>query len=95
MKTYSDSTFQSWNKKELIEYIRMVESNYHMAVVANERQADFMISMWKDMEDIAPPCPPRGVVREFDNGAVVMSYDTYSEYNDIAVREAIRNNPNI
>ena len=95
MKTYSDSTLFDWNKKELIEYIHMLQDNYQAVITANENQANYMTKVWKELENIAPPCPPKGVVREFDNKAVVMCYDTFREYHDIAVREAIRNNPNI
>ena len=38
-KKYSDSTLKTWNKDELIRYIRILEGNYNAAIWFNEQQA--------------------------------------------------------
>ena len=38
-KKYSDSTLKTWNKEELIEYIRILEGNCDAAFWFNEQQA--------------------------------------------------------
>ena len=39
MKRYSDGTLKTWNKNELIRYIRTLEGNYAAAIWFNEQQA--------------------------------------------------------
>ena len=38
-KKYSDNTLKTWNKDELIRYIRILEGNYDAAIWFNEQQA--------------------------------------------------------
>ena len=38
-KKFSDSTLKTWNKEELIRYIRILEGNYDAAIWFNEQQA--------------------------------------------------------
>ena len=38
-KKYSDNTLRSWDKDELIRYIRILEGNYDAAIWFNEQQA--------------------------------------------------------
>lgn len=41
-KTYKDSTLMTWGKAELIEYIRLLEHNYDIAIQFNENQAHYI-----------------------------------------------------
>ena len=38
-KEYSDSTLNSWTKKELIKYIRLLEFNYDEQIECNIQQS--------------------------------------------------------
>lgn len=40
--------------------------------------------------DAEPEKQNEGVIKEYNNGMVAMTYNTWKHYNDIAVREAVR-----
>ena len=49
-KTYADSTLMTWNKAELIKYIRILERNYDDAIFFNEQQARNVEKMLRERE---------------------------------------------
>lgn len=52
IKPLATSTLMAMKKKDLVEYVRMLEHNYNVAVTFNNRQAEYMEKLFKDNHDL-------------------------------------------
>ena len=68
-KVYSDSTFQSFTKKELIEYIHTIYHNWKNACIVNERVIKMNYKLQSEIDELKSNPPLK--FEELKDGMVV------------------------